>query len=98
MILPHIFDKLIYNEIYPIIDIGGLQKINIRDHLFIMFGIVNDVINGKGDDTDIQMFDSSKCFDSLWLKETLNDVYDAGIRNNYLALLYEENKKTSGYF
>ena len=32
------------------------------------------------------------------LKETLNDVYDAGIRNNYLALVYEENKKSFGYF
>ena len=51
----NIFDKLMYNDVYPIIDeymsdsnIGARQNRNIRDHLFIINGIINDIINGKG--------------------------------------------------
>ena len=58
-----------------------------------MNGIVNDVINGKGKEIDLQFFDLTKCFDSMWLKETLNDMYDSGVQNDHLALLYETNKK-----
>ena len=58
-----------------------------------MNGIVNDVVNGKGNETDLQFFDLTKCFDSMWLKETLNDVYDTGVKNDLLVLMYETNKK-----
>lgn len=96
-----ILDKLMYKDLYPIIDkkmsdsnIGAREERNIRDHLFVVNGVVNEVINGKGEDTDLQIYDISKCFDSMWLKETLNDVYDTNIKNDKLALLYETNKKS----
>ena len=42
---------------------------------------------------DIELFDISKCFDKLWLKECLNDLYEAGLSSSNLNLLYEGNKE-----
>ena len=39
------------------------------------------------------MYDSRQCFDTLWLQECVNDLYDAGIQDDKLALIYEVNKK-----
>ena len=39
----------------------------------------------------MQVFDVEKCFDALWLQECINDVYDAGLQNDKLNLLFLEN-------
>ena len=31
----------------------------------------------------------SKCFDSLWLEECCNDLFEVNIRNDKLAMVYE---------
>ena len=31
------------------------------------------------------------CFDSLWIQECINDIYDAGFRNDKLPLILLEN-------
>ena len=75
-------DRLIYNDKYESINdhmsesnIGGRKGRNIRDHLFVINGIINDVIKNKNqDDIDIQIMDVSKCFDKLWFSETANDL------------------------
>ena len=36
--------------------------------------------------------DVIKCYDKLWLEACINSLYDAGLRNEYLNLLYIENK------
>ena len=41
----------------------------------------------------IWILDYKKCFDSIWLEETLNDLYQGGLVDDNLALLYEANKK-----
>ena len=38
-----------------------------------------------------QVFDIEKCFDSLWLHEVINCLYEAGFRNDKLPLLFLEN-------
>ena len=37
--------------------------------------------------------DYRQCFDSMWLKECINDLYNAGVTDDALALIYEANKK-----
>ena len=32
-------------------------------------------------------------FDTMWLKETLNDLFEAGVQDNQLSVLYEANKE-----
>ena len=108
-ILRAILDRLIYNDEYENIDmklsdsnVGARKKRNIRDNLFVINAIINSVINDNGDSIDIQLFDVEKCFDALWLEECINDLFEAGLNNDKLVLLYLENQnanfavKTSG--
>ena len=53
--LRQILDKLTYNDKYSDLEesmsdsnIGSLKFKNIRNHLFMVYGIINDVFNGKG--------------------------------------------------
>ena len=91
--------KMIYNDKYDIVDqnmsdsnVGARKRKNIRNHIFIINGIINDVLNSKGKAIDIQILDYKQCFDAMWLEETLNDMFEAGINDDNLAILYEANK------
>ena len=53
--------------------------------------ITNSVINGNEESVDIQIFDIEKCFDALWVEECVNDLFEAGLDNDKLVLLYLEN-------
>ena len=94
-----ILDRLIYNDEYSTIDenlsdsnVGARKNRNIRDNIFVLNAINNSVINGKEDSIDIQIFDVEKCFDALWVEECINDMYDAGLVNDKLVLLFLENQ------
>ena len=43
---------------------------------------MNDAINGSKEPVDIGIYDIDKCFDSLWLDECINDMFEAGIQND----------------
>ena len=52
--LRSILDRMIYNDVYSDIDgnmsdsnIGGRKGRNIQEHLFVINGIINDIINNK---------------------------------------------------
>ena len=67
-----IMDRLLYNDLYPEVEenmsnsnIGALRKKNVRDHLFIVHGIINAVINGGANCIDIQIYDIIQAFDAL---------------------------------
>ena len=89
-----ILDKVLYEDVYTTIDeelsqsnIGGRKGRNIRDHLFIIYGILNDVSNGSSPAVDIQSIDIKKCFDEMWYQDTHNDLYDVKIRDDKFALI-----------
>ena len=80
-------DRLIYNDVKDVVDIsdsqvGGRQEYSIRNHLFVIYSIINSVINKETPAIDIHMYDLSKCFDGLWLEECCNNLYEAGITND----------------
>jgi hypothetical protein len=54
---------------------------------------MNSVTNGKSGAIQVQVMDAKKCFDKLWLQSCINALHEAGITNDYLNLLYIENKK-----
>ena len=81
--LKKILDKLIYAENANSIDqnmsesnIGARKNRNIRDHLFILYSIINSVLKGGNECIDIQVYDVEKAFDALWLDECFNDLFD----------------------
>ena len=93
-----IIDKLIYVEKYPLLDqnmsdsnIGARKKKNIRNHLFIVHGIINAIIQSGGC-VDLQIYDLIKAFDALWVEDCMNDLWDtlpADSRDDRLGLLCE---------
>ena len=75
-VLKKILEKLVYKDNYESVDsnmtdsnIGSRKARNIRDHLFLIYGIINSVIRGGAAAIDIQIYDIEKCFDSLWLED-----------------------------
>ena len=90
--------KLVYQDKYSIVDenmsdsqIGARKHKNIRNHIFVLNGIINEAIQ-TGKAIDILIYDYRQCFDTLWLDECINDLFDAGIQDDKLALIYEANK------
>ena len=102
-IFKKMIDKLIYLEKYPLLDanmsdsnIEARKKRNIKNHLFIIHGIINSVVNGHGGCVDLQIYDLVKAFDALWLADCMNDLWDTlphHARDDRLGLLYECSKK-----
>ena len=89
-----ILDKILYHDVYDIIDqelsysnIGARKGRNIRDHLFVVYAIINDVINGTSPPIDIQSIDINKCFDEMWYAETHNDLFDVKVQDEKFALI-----------
>ena len=80
-ILRNILMKLIYFDYYAIIDksmsdsqVGARKNKNIRNHIWIVNGIITDVLSSKTKKSiDIQIYDYKQCFDSLWIQECMND-------------------------
>ena len=99
-VLRSILDRLMYNELYDTIDhaltdgnVGARKERNIRDNLFVLGAVINSVVNGNQEPIQIQVMDIEKCFDKLWLEATTNALFDAGVKNELLNLLYMENKQ-----
>ena len=101
-ILRSILDKPIYNDEYCIIDenltdsnVGARKGRNIRDNIFVVSAIVNNVVRRKLKGIDIGIYDIEKCFDKLWSKECINDLYENGLKNDKLCLLHLANSTAS---
>ena len=90
-------DKLAYNDVYDVVDsnmsdsnVGGRKNRSIRDNLFIVYGIINNAINNKKN-VDLNLYDIAKCFDAQWYEETMNDLWDVGVRDDKFSLISEMN-------
>ena len=100
-VLRSILMRLIYNDKYAVIDsnmsdsnVGARKNKNIRNHIFVVNGIIHEVLSSKKKTgIDIQIMDYKQCFDAMWLQETMNDLFEAGVQDDQLALLYEANSK-----
>ena len=100
-VLKKILDKLIYNDVFKSIDnnmsdcnIGARSGRNIRDHLFVLYAVINSVVRDKYECIDVQIYDIQKAFDALWLDNSFNDLYDSldqHARNDSISLLYKTN-------
>ena len=98
-ILRTILDRLIYNDAYDDIEealsdsnVGARKGRNVRDNILVLNAITNSIVNGKEEPIDIQVFDIEKCFDTLWVEECINDLFESGFKNDKLPLLFMENQ------
>ena len=64
----------------------------------MVYGIIQSVLYEEKSCADIQIYDIVQAFDSLWLDDCMNDLYDTLPviqRDDKLALMYEVNVKTA---
>ena len=61
--------KMVYLDKYDVVDsnmsdsnVGARKHKNIRNHLFVLNGIMNDVIVKKEESVDVQILDYKQCF------------------------------------
>ena len=100
-VLKKICDKLLYLDKYPDLEanmsdsnIGARKQKNVRNHLFIVYGIINSVLRDGRGCIDIQIYDLVQAFDALWLQDCMNDIFDClpeEKRDRKLALIYQTN-------
>ena len=99
-ILRTILMKMVYKDKYPIIDksmsdsnIGARKQMNIRNHIFVVNSVIHDVLRKKSSKSiDIMVLDYKQMFDSECLYECMNDLYEAGVKDDIFALIYEANR------
>ena len=94
---------LIYGSKYQIVDskmsdcqMGGRKRKGCKNNIFILNGIIHDVVKSKKMKPVLyQFYDYSQMFDSINLQEAISDIYDAGIQDEQLALIYKANQEIS---
>ena len=87
--------RLIYLDKYELVDesmsdcqVGARKGRSVRNHIWILNGIICDVLSRKHNiPVNVQIFDYKQCFDALWLEECLNDMYNGGLTDDKFALL-----------
>ena len=63
-------------------------------NLFIVNGIIHDIIKSKHALPALfGIFDYSQMFDSIKLQQAISDIYEAGLKDENLSLLYQANKE-----
>ena len=93
--------RLIDNEKYPDIDknmsdcsMGGRKGKGCRNNIFIINGIIHDVLHSKKKKPVLlQIYDYAQMFDSINLKQAISDVYEAGLKDDNISLVYKANRE-----
>ena len=92
---------LIYDSKYPDIDckmsdcqMGGRKRKGCKNNIFILNGLIHDVLSSKKmKPITLQFYDYSQMFDSINLKEAISDIYNTGVNDDNLALIYRANEE-----
>ena len=91
--------RMLLNDKYPIIDkfmsdsnIGGRKGRGIRDHVFVVNGIIHEHCKSRTKPISMQVLDYKSCFDSMWAEEVINDLFEAGVTDDKLALIQKINE------
>ena len=101
VIVSIIFEKVLKNRITPILrenmtkfQTGGIKGKGVVDNLFIMRALISHSLY-VNQPLFLTFYDIEKCFDSLWLEDCINSLWENGVQNNNLYLIYLLNKKAS---
>ena len=94
--------KFLYNDKVETLEehmstsqVGGRRNMNVRNHIWVLNGIIQDVLNRKGaEPIDVQILDIEQCFDALWPEECLSDLYQYGIQDQTINILYDGSLNT----
>ena len=100
-ILSIIFEKLLKKKISDTLQQfiskfqnGGMKGKGVVDNLFILRGIINHA-NYLGKKLWLTFYDMEKCFDSLWLEDCINSLWDLDAKDDILCLIHLMNIKAT---
>ena len=100
-ILSIIFEKLLKKKISDTLQQfiskfqnGGMKGKGVVDNLFILRGIINHA-NYLGKKLWLTFYDMEKCFDSLWLEDCINYLWDLDAKDDILCLIHLMNIKAT---
>ena len=72
---------------------GARKKKGCKNNIFIMNGLIHDVIKSKKKKPILlQIYDYAQMFDSVDLEQALSEIFDVGVDDDTLALLHKANK------
>ena len=99
-VLRTILMKMLHERSYEIVasnmtdaQIGARKKKSVRNHLFILNSIMSDVLSSKKKKSiDLNVMDFSHMFDAEDVSICLNSLYEAGVKDDTLVMIYEANK------
>ena len=102
-VIRNIMMRLLYNRKYPVIDenmsncnIGGRKGRGCRDNIFLINGIIHEVLSSKNKNpVTFQVYDYTQMFDTISLEEAISDLFDVGVKDDTLLLLYEANNSVN---
>ena len=79
-----------YNRIADSADCSNIKS-SCLWNLFIVYGIINYALKEEMD-IDMNLYDLEKWFDSMWYQETMNDLWDVGVKDDKFTLISKMNK------
>ena len=93
--------RLIYNSNYFKIDanisdcqMGARKRKGCRNNIWILNGIIHENVKKHNKKPIcLQFYDYKQMFDSVNLKYAISDLYDYGVQDNDLQLIYKSNKE-----
>ena len=92
--------RLLYNKKYETINenmsdsnVGGRKQMSCLNHIFVLNGIIHETLSSKQNKpVTIQIYDFTQMFDSMKLEEAISDLFDSGMKDDTLSLLYDSNR------
>ena len=74
-------------------NVGGRKNMSCINHIFVINGIIHETMSSKKNTpVTLQIYDYKQMFDAMNLKEAISDLYDSGMKDDTLALLYDANR------
>ena len=93
--------RLLYNSKYPVIDkkmsdcqMGARKGKGCRSNIWILNGIIHETLKNRNmKPVLLQFYDYKQMFDSINLKEAISDIYEYGVNDDNLQLIYKANEQ-----
>ena len=73
---------------------GGSKGKGVVDNLFLLRALI-DHSKYMGKQLWLTFYDTEKFFDSLWLEDCINSLWDNGVKDDTLSLIYNLNVKAN---
>ena len=91
--------RLLYDTNYEVINqnmsesnVGSRKKKSCINHIFVINGIIHETLSSKHNKpVTLQIYDYMQMFYSMNLEESVSDLFDFGVIDYTLALIYEAN-------